>query len=191
MQLGSASRQTQSQSVESLKRQIQWAPLQRSQKENVMKFNPIAQSSIAILSLLFVPVHSFATTPTPATAPFCIAVNGGWGQTDGSTYVARNFTLPDANKCTPFAGYTKTSATVIFTTNGTACVSSDNKALTVSVTSADPDFLGVGAQAADYIKMARTNTTAPFTGSDAGYLMGSAEQTTCAANVLTLPDIHD
>jgi hypothetical protein len=158
-----------------------------------MKFNSIAQSSIAILSLVLVPVHSFATTPTPATstAPFCIAVNGGFGQNDGSTYVARNFTLPDANKCTPWAGYTKTSATVIFTTNGTACVSGDNKALTVSVTSQDPDFIGVGAQAVDYINLARTSTTQPFAGSDAGYLMGSAEQTTCTNALLTLPDTHD
>jgi hypothetical protein len=156
-----------------------------------MKFNPIAQSSIAILSLVFVPVHSFATTPTPASAPFCIAVNGGFGQTDGSTYVARNFTLPDANKCTPFAGYTKTSATVIFTTNGTACVSNDDKALTVSVTSADPDYLGVGTQAVDYIKMARTNISEPFAGSDAGYLMGAAAQTTCTSELLSLPAIHD
>jgi hypothetical protein len=159
-----------------------------------MKFNPIAQSFIAIMSLVFVPVHTFASTPTPppTTAPFCIAVNGGFGSSQGgSTYVARNFTLPDANKCTPWTGYTKTSATVIFTTNGTACVSSDNKALTVSVSSQDPDFLGVGTLGNDYINMARSSTSQPFTGSDAGYLMGAAEQTTCTSALLTLPAIHD
>jgi hypothetical protein len=120
-------------------------------------------------------------------------VNGGFGSSSnsGSTYVARNFTLPDANKCTPWAGYTKTSATVIFTTSGTACVSSDNLALTVSVSSADPDFLGVGQLAVDYIKMARPSATDPFSGSDAGYLMGSADQVSCTSDLLTLPAYHD
>jgi hypothetical protein len=155
-----------------------------------MKINPIAQSSIAILSLFFVPVHSFAATPAPAPAPYCIASGGGFGN-GGSTYVARNFPFPEANKCSPWAGYTKTSATVIFTTNGTACLSSDSLALTVSVSSADPDFLGVGATAADYIKLARANKTDPFSGTDSGYLMGAAETTTCTNALLTLPAEHD
>jgi hypothetical protein len=158
-----------------------------------MKFNPIAQSSFAVLSLLFVPVQSFATNTAPAPAPYCIAVNGGFGNSGstGSTFVARNFPFPEPNKCSPWAGYTKTSATVIFTTGGTACVSSDNLALTVSVSSADPDFLGVGSTAADYIKMSRTSVNDPFSGTDAGYLMGSAEQTTCTNDLLTLPAYHD
>jgi hypothetical protein len=158
-----------------------------------MKFNSIAQSSLAVLSLMLTTVHSFAATPAPGPAPFCIAVNGGFGSSSnsGSTYVARNFTLPDANKCTPWAGYTKTSATVIFTTSGTACVSSDNLALTVSVSSADPDFLGVGVQAFDYIKMSRPSATDPFSGQDAGYLMGSADQVSCTSDLLTLPAYHD
>ena len=71
-----------------------------------MKFNPIAQSSLAVLSLLLIPVQSFATTAPPAPAPYCIAVNGGFGNSgySGSTFVARNFTLPDANKCTSWTG---------------------------------------------------------------------------------------
>ena len=153
-----------------------------------MKFNSIAQSSIAVLTLMFVPIHGFAATP--AEAPYCIAVGGGFGN-GGSTFVARNFTLPEANKCTPWAGYTKTNATVIWTTTGTACVSSDNKALTVSVSSADPDFLGVGATAADYIHMTRTSATEAFSGQDSGYLTGSADQVKCTSAVLTLPDYHD
>jgi hypothetical protein len=154
-----------------------------------MKINSIAQSSFAALLLMFVPVSSFAATPSEA--PLCIAVNGGFGNSSGSTYVARNFTMPDANKCTPWAGYTKTSASVIFTTSGTACVSSDNKALTVSVSSADPDYLGVGQLAVDYIHMTRTSTTALFSGSDSGYLMGAADQVSCTSSLLTLPAIHD
>jgi hypothetical protein len=160
-----------------------------------MKINSIAQSSVAVLLALITPVPSFATnTPAaPATAPYCIAVNGGFGSTGnaGSTYVARNFAFPEASKCTAWTGYTKTSATVIFTTGGVACLSTDSKALTVSVSSADPDFLGAGVTAADYIKMTRTSATDPFSGSDSGYLMGPAEQTTCTSDLLTLPSYHD
>ena len=155
-----------------------------------MKFNPIAQSSLAVLSLLLIPVHSFATTAPPAPAPYCVAVNGGFGN-GGSTFVARNFSMPEANKCSPWTGYTKTSATVIFTTSGTACLSSDSTALTVSVSSADPDYLGVGQFAVDYLKLSRTSATDPFSGQDIGYLMGSADSVSCTADLLTLPATHD
>jgi hypothetical protein len=156
-----------------------------------MKFNPIAQSSLAVLSLLLMPVHSFAAAAAPA--PYCIAVNGGFGNSGytGSTFVARNFSFPEASKCTPWAGYTKTSATVIFTTSGTACLSSDSTALTVSVSSADPDYLGVGKFAVDYIQMSRGSATDPFSGSDSGYLAGSAEPVSCSSDLLTLPSHHD
>jgi hypothetical protein len=63
-----------------------------------MKFNSIAQSSRAVLSLLLVaPGQSFAASPEP----YCIAVNGGFGS-GGTTFVARNFSLPAASKCTPW-----------------------------------------------------------------------------------------
>jgi hypothetical protein len=154
-----------------------------------MKFNSIAQSSLAVLSILLAPVHSFAAA---APAPYCVAVSGGFGSSSGgSTFVARNFSMPEASKCTPWEGYTKTSATVIFTTSGVACLSTDSKALTVSVSSADPDFLGVGTLAADYIQLSRTSATDPFSGQDVGYLMGSAEPVSCTSDLLTLPSYHD
>ena len=153
-----------------------------------MKFNPIAQSSLAALLLTFVPVHSFAATASEA--PYCIAVNGGFGN-GGTTFVARNFSLPEASKCTPWSGYTKTASTVILTTSGAACLSSDSTALTVSVSSADPDFVGAGNFVVDYIKMSRTSATDPFAGQDAGYFTGSAEPTSCTSDLLTLPSYHD
>ena len=153
-----------------------------------MKFNSIAQSSIAVLTLMFVPIRSFAATP--AEAPYCIAVGGGFGNS-GSTFVARNFSMPEASKCSPWTGYTKTSATVIFTTSGTACLSSDSTALTVSVSSQDPAYLGAGKLAADYIYMTRTSTTEPFSGEDQGYLTGGAEPVSCTNDLLTLPAYHD
>jgi hypothetical protein len=151
-----------------------------------MKFNSIAQSSLAVLSLLLAPIHSFAAGPEP----YCIAVNGGFGN-GGTTFVARSFSVPTASKCTPWSGYTKTASTVILTTGGTSCLSSDNKALTVSVSSADPWFLGAGQVAADYIQLSRREATDPFTGQDFGYFTGSAEPVSCTSDLLTLPSSHD
>ena len=158
-----------------------------------MKFNSIAQSSIAVLTLMFVPIHSFATTAPPAPAPYCVAVNGGFGNSgySGSTFVARSFSFPEASKCSPWAGYTKTSATVIFTTSGTACLSSDSTALTVSVSSTDPSYLPISQLTADYIQLSRGNATEPFTGQDFGAFAGSAEPVSCTTKLLTLPSSHD
>ena len=150
-----------------------------------MKIVSMAQSSLAVLLAVLAPGAA-----TAAPAPYCVAVNGGFGS-GGSTFVARNYTMPAASACLPWTGYTKTASTVIFTTTGTACLSSDGKALTVSVASADPDFLGAGMLAGDYIKMSRTTTTSPFSGQDIGYLTGAAEPTTCTKALLTLPANHD
>jgi hypothetical protein len=149
-----------------------------------MKFNSIAQSSLMVLSLLLVPVHSFAAEP------YCISVNGGFGD-GGTTFVARNFSLPGEGKCTPWSGYTKTASTVILTTSGTSCLSSDSKALTVSVSSADPSYIGAGQLTADYIQLSRGDATEPFTGQDFGAFAGSAEPVSCTSKLLTLPSSHD
>ncbi len=155
-----------------------------------MKFHSIAQSSVVVLSLVAGSLQSFAASPAPGPAPYCIAVNGGFGN-GGTTFVARNFTLPTASKCNPWTGYTKTASTVILTTSGTSCLSSDNKAMTVSVISEDPLFLGAGAIAADYIQLSRSDANDPFSGYDYGYFAGTAEPITCSSDLLTLPSSHD
>jgi hypothetical protein len=119
-------------------------------------------------------------------------VNGGFGNSGGTTFVARNFTLPTEGKCTPWSGYTKTGATVILTTGGTSCLSSDSKAMTISLSSADPSYFGGGgALGVDYIQLSRGSATEPFTGQDAGYFLGSAEPVDCTSDLLTLPSYHD
>src|ERR1700744_1602876 len=135
---------------------------------------------------LMAPLQSFASSE----APYCIAVNGGFGN-GGTTFVARNFTLPAPCKCTTWTGYTKTANTVVLTTGGTSCLSSDNKALTVSVSSQDPWFLGSGTLAADYIQMSRPDGSDPFTGNDYGYFAGTAEPVSCTSELLNLPSSHD
>jgi len=153
-----------------------------------MKFNSIAQSSLVVLSALLAPIHSFAAGPQP----YCIAVNGGFGTSGGTTFVARNYTLPTEGKCSTWSGYTKTAATVILTTGGTSCLSSDSKAMTVSLSSADPSYFGGGgALGVDYIQLTREAATEPFTGQDSGYFTGSAEPVSCTSDLLTLPSYHD
>ncbi len=124
-------------------------------------------------------------------APFCIATAGGFGS-GGTTFVGPSFTVPAENKCTPWSGFTKTASTVILTTNGAACLSTTGETLTVSVSSADPDFLGAGSTASDYIELTRSSSTGSFTGgSDQGQFAGSAVEVTCTSSLLSLPDTHD
>jgi hypothetical protein len=125
-------------------------------------------------------------------APVCIATNNGFGN-GGTTFIAPSFTVPAGGGCTPWSGFTKTASTVILTTSGAACVSSDGLKLTLSLSSADPDFLGAGSQASDYIQVTRASVTAPFTngGTDQGEFSGSAEQVSCTSSLLSLPSTHD
>jgi hypothetical protein len=135
---------------------------------------------------LIAPLQSFAAEP------YCIAVNGGFnGNGGGTTFVARNFSPPAANKCTSWTGYTKTADTVILTTNGTACLSSDSTALTVSVTSADPSYFALTDLTADYIQLTQTSVTEPFSGQDTGAFAGDATTVPCTSALLTLPAVHD
>ena len=85
----------------------------------------------------------------------------------------------------------KTASTVVLTTSGTACLSSDNTTLTVSVTSADPSYLGAGNIAADYIQMSRPDATEPFSGNDYGAFAGTAAPVSCTSDLLNLPSSHD
>ena len=123
--------------------------------------------------------------------PFCVATAGGFGA-GGTTFVGPGFAVPAVGNCTPWSGFTKTASTVILTTSGAACLSSDGKTLTLSVSSADPDFLGAGSIASDYIQLTRTGTTGSFnSGSDQGEFSGSADQITCTSSLLQLPGTHD
>ena len=136
-------------------------------------------------------VITFAPGQTfPAGGPFCIATAGGFGS-GGTTFVEPGFTVPAANKCTPWSGFTKTASTVILTTSGAACLSSTGKTLTVSASSLDPAFLGTNP-ASDYIQLTRASSTGSFTGgTDQGQFAGSADQATCTSGLLSLPDSHD
>jgi hypothetical protein len=135
---------------------------------------------------LLAPLQSFAATE----APYCIAVNGGWPN-GGATFVARNFTLPAACKCTAWTGYTKTAGDVVLTTSGTSCMSSDSKQLTTSVTSQDPWFVPITNPAFDYIQLNRSDANDPLSGTDYGYFGGTAEPVSCNSDLLNLPSSHN
>lgn len=66
---------------------------------------------------------TFASGQTfPGGGAFCIATGGGFGN-GGTTFVGPAFSLPAANKCTSWSGFTKTASTVILNTSGAACLS--------------------------------------------------------------------
>lgn len=135
---------------------------------------------------------AFLTAAPVFATPYCIAVGGGFGK-GGTSFVGRNFVMPAVAACTGWTGYTKTASTVILTTAGTVCLSSDGTVLTVSVSSADPSFLGPGVIVSDYIRLCPKGPThCPIgSGNDIGEFGGSAETETCTSALTTLPATHD
>jgi hypothetical protein len=122
---------------------------------------------------------------------YCIAVGGGFGG-GGTSFIGKGFAVPAAGNCVPWSGFTKTASTVIVTTTGTGCLSSNGKVLTVSVSSADPDWFGAGQIGSDYITLCPAGVTGcPISGEDQGAFSGSAEPETCTAALLKLPATHD
>ena len=138
------------------------------------------------LGLIAAPVSSFA-------GAYCIAVGGGFGH-GGSTFIAPGLSFPGKNGCNPWSGFTKTATSVVLQTYGDACLSSNGLVLTVSVSSADPEFVGGGSHSSvtDYIRLTRSSTSAGFNGgTDVGDLGGSAKSTSCTSSLLTLPSSHN
>jgi hypothetical protein len=121
-----------------------------------------------------------ATSTAPTETGFFI-------NTNGTIHFAPGQTFPGGGPfCIATAGG--------FGSGGTTFVGPGftGKTLTVSVSSADPDFVGAGSQVSDYIQLTRTGTTGSFTGgTDQGEFAGSADQVTCTSGVLSLPDSHD
>jgi hypothetical protein len=142
------------------------------------------KSQLCLLLALLTPVCGFASN-------YCIATNGGFGS-DGTTFIEPSFAIPAEGKCAPWIGFTKTASTVVVTTYGTGCLSSDGTALTVAVSSADPDWFGPGMLGSDYIQLTRSKSSGPFTtGFDQGAFGGDALPVSCTSSLLDLPSSHD
>jgi hypothetical protein len=143
------------------------------------------------LTVLSAALLMTASASSFATDHYCIATAGGYGH-DGTTFVGIGFDVPSEGKCVPWAGITKTAGTVILVTSGTGCLSSDGKALTLSLSSGDPDWLGANRLGADYIKLLRSENKGSFTsGTDKGEFGGSADVITCTSSLESLPSSHD
>ncbi|HKU17004.1 MAG TPA: hypothetical protein VJQ52_21595 [Steroidobacteraceae bacterium] len=126
-------------------------------------------------------------------ADYCIATNGGFGK-GGSSFIGKNFVMPTAGLCVPWSGFTKTASSVIAISAGTACRSTDGKALELSISSTDPAFLGSGVIGSDHIRFCPAGAaTCPFGGgSGTGtFSNGGASRQTCTTALLKLPAIHD
>jgi hypothetical protein len=133
---------------------------------------------------LIAPVCTYAAT-------FCVAVSGGFGG-GGTSYIGPNFTLPAANHCAQWSGFTKTASTVVAISTGTGCLANGGKVLTLSIFNTDPPFFGTGESVSDQIQLCPTGVTrCPITGQDLGNFTGSAKEQTCTSSLLTLPQTHD
>ena len=143
------------------------------------------KTPIIVLALgLTAPIYAYA-------ANFCVAVNGGFGS-GGTSYVAPAFTLPAKNNCAAWSGFTKTASTVIAISNGTGCLASDGRVLTLSIFNTDAEFFGAGTAVLDQIELCPKGVTGcPITGEDIGNFTGPAVQQTCTASLLTLPPTHN
>ncbi len=142
------------------------------------------KSHLSLLLGLAAPLSSSASH-------YCVATAGGFGN-GGSTFVATDFSVPSEGSCATWNGFTKTSATVIFITNGVGCLSSDGKRLTLSLTSQDPSYLGSERLGIDYIWLSRSSSKGSFTsGEDEGYLSGGAQVVSCTSSLEKLPSSHD
>jgi hypothetical protein len=140
---------------------------------------------LSVMLGLIAPVCGYASN-------YCISVGGGFGG-GGTSFIGTGFAVPAAGTCVPWSGFTKTASTVVLMTSGTGCLSSNGKVLTVSVSSADPSYLGAGALGSDYITFCPTGVTGcPLgSGQDVGEFAGTAAPETCTAALLKLPALHD
>lgn len=141
------------------------------------------------LKISHLPLFLALISPACGMASVCVATDGGFGH-GGTTFVGTGYSIPSEGKCTPWSGFTKTASTVILTTGGTGCLSSDGKAFTLSVSSADPAYTSHSFE--DYITFSRSSTSHSFTsGNDNGEFSGSANMVSCSSSLLSLPSSHD
>ncbi len=121
---------------------------------------------------------------------FCVAVDNGFGK-GGSSFVGVSFSLPAANACKPWSGFTKTGSSVVAFTSGVGCLSSNSKVLTLSVFSTDPDYFS-GSES-NYITICPKGVSGcPISGFSYGdQFSGKAVEQTCTTTLDTLPATHD
>ena len=119
-------------------------------------------------------------------------MGGGFGS-GGETFIGTGFAVPAAGVCAQWSGFTKAFSSVILSTTGSGCLSSDGKVLTLAVSSQDPSFYGSGVPQQDYMRMCPAGTkSCPIGGGvDTGNFSGTAAPVTCTSSLLSLPAIHD
>jgi hypothetical protein len=131
---------------------------------------------------------------------YCIAVNGGFGN-GGTTFVGEGFVSPPKGACRPWSGIVRTAATVVGTTTGSACLSSDGKLFTASLHTTAPGFIGPpnlpSALAVDHIELCPGTCPVGVEQLDRGYFaLGNpngvpAASIPCTPALVTIPSVHD
>jgi hypothetical protein len=145
-------------------------------------------SHLALMLGLIAPVCSYS-------ADFCIKVNGGYTN-GGVTFVGKGFLKPAANTCKPWAGWARVATSVFWATTGSACMSSNNKVLQLTLLSTGPSYLGSGVISSDHIRICPTGTSACPVASGVGvdasnFNQGPAAQQACTTALTSLPAVHD
>lgn len=124
---------------------------------------------------------------------YCIAVNGGFSG-GGTTFVGKSFAPLLNGTCRPWSGIVKTATTVVGTSIGTACLSTDGKLFTLAVQSSLPEFVGPGQVATDHIELCplgAADCPAHNGQSDQGSFAGPAAHVTCNPLIVPIPSSHD
>jgi hypothetical protein len=142
-------------------------------------------AATVLAGLIAAPVFATATD-------YCIESGGGWPN-GGTSFVGREFAMPAAGNCAPWSGFTKTASSVVLTTFGAGCLSSNGKVLTLNLVSSDPSWFGANNIGKDYIEVCPQGASGcPFSsGSDQGAFSGVAKPQTCTSALLNLPATHD
>jgi hypothetical protein len=143
--------------------------------------------------LSFVLVIAGSSLNSAHAGDYCIAVNGGFGA-GGHTFVGKGFSQPANGTCKPWSGIMKTASSVVGTSSGSGCLSSDGKLLTLSVSTTGPYF-GNGVAAVDHIQICPPNSgqdcNFQYAGFDYGTFSGTAAKVRCTSQVTTIPSYHD
>lgn len=128
----------------------------------------------------------------PGAVPqdFCIAVNGGFGS-GGTTFVGKGFVAPANGTCRPWSGIMQTATTVVGTSTGSACMSSNGLRLTVTLLTTNPGFLGSGMVASDHIELCPVAQQCPVVQADSGTFGGPAQRVACNPAIVPIPSQHD
>jgi hypothetical protein len=153
----------------------------------------VSETGVSTSNIVVADAVRWVWDERPLLQDFCVAVNGGFGSSGGTTFVGKEFVPPTNGTCKPWAGIVETASTVVGTTTGAACLSDDGKRLTITLRSTDQEFFSPGTSVTDHIELCPLGTSnCPVSPFDSGsFFSGTAAQVTCTTTVTSIPSAHN